>query len=65
MKVIKILESFTPGFIGSLMGGILLAIILGQSPVKNIEIIQLFLWIILLFVLGILFTWSILKGFEK
>jgi len=65
MEIAEIFKSFAPSFIGSVMGAILIAIILGQSPIKNISVLILSFWIILLFVLGILFTWVILIAFKK
>ena len=55
MKFIEILKNFAPGFVGSFMGGVLIAIIVGQNP-SNISLLEVFKWIIALFILGVIFT---------
>ena len=65
MEFYRSIVNFTPGFFGSITAGIFIAIVLGQKPLKlNIGSIAWFQLIgigVLLYILGVLLTWNILR----
>lgn len=65
-EILRIMLAFTPGFCGSIMGGIFLAIILGSKPLKfklfSKTALILLIWLIFLYSLGILATWLMVGG---
>jgi hypothetical protein len=69
MEKNEIVENFTIGFFGSIVGGIFLATVLMQNPIQfNIfskTTLILIVWLLVLYLLGIIITYVILNNFKK
>jgi len=68
MEIIDIIKLFTPGFFGSIFGGIYIATILMQKPMQfnilSITTLILLCWLFVLYILGVTGTWIVLSGFK-